>query len=595
MKKSKTELERFSREVIGAMPFLLREFAKREDNELSRGKISCPQMLALDYVSRHPRVRMTDIAQVLDVRTSSASVLVDRLIREKMLTRAHDDRDRRVVWVGATAKGRKVVSQILEQKRRSVKAVFGPLTARERAQYLAVLLKVKSILGRASAAALLLALVSQPPAHAFFWNKKKPEPVRTVVAPSPASSPLTLDEAFSLALKRSETLASEAEDLSLAQARFYRSFRYFLPDVDFLMTRTERDVNSGGGSSGDGISSDSRRRYTPENKFTFSQPIFSGFKEIAALRATGADKSQQRLEYRRAEELLFVDVMEAFYAVSQAEADAHTLEATKKLLEDRMKELSERIGLGRSRETEGKTAEADLKLAEADLVIAKTAVDTARNLLEFYLGQPLAGRPLEEGSFGGQSAGLDFYLDQSRLRSDVRAAEEALRVARAGLLGAQGGFLPTVSLDGNYYTKRVGFQNGNDWDVTFAVDVPIFDAGETLADVKEAGVTLRRAELTLSRAQRTAELEVRNAWEEMRSAKAAESAFAEAARAAKENYEILSKEYRLSLVNNIEVLDALRRNEEIQRRANDARYDARRAFWKFRVALGDLPVPETSR
>ena len=137
-------LSEFSRKVVEVMPLMVREFAKREDHELMRGTISCPQMVTLDLVSRKKRVTMTEVARILSIKTSSASVLVDRLIRQKMLQRKHDDKDRRVVWISATPKGRKVVSQIIRQKRQSIQAVFGPLTEKERRQYLSVLLKVKS-------------------------------------------------------------------------------------------------------------------------------------------------------------------------------------------------------------------------------------------------------------------------------------------------------------------------------------------------------------------------------------------------------------------------------------------------------------------
>ena len=66
------------------------------------------------------------------------------IIRQKMLQREHDDKDRRVIWISVTPKGRQVVSHIRQQKCRSVKAIFGHLTQEERRLYLAILLKVKS-------------------------------------------------------------------------------------------------------------------------------------------------------------------------------------------------------------------------------------------------------------------------------------------------------------------------------------------------------------------------------------------------------------------------------------------------------------------
>ncbi len=140
--KTHPNLDRFSRELVQIMPLMFREFAKREDNELTRGKISLPQMIALDYASHHPKVTMTDLSKVLSIQLSSTTVLVDRLIRQKMLTRERDDQDRRLVWVAVTPKGKKVISQILEQKRRSIKDIFGLLTDRERDQYLGMISKV---------------------------------------------------------------------------------------------------------------------------------------------------------------------------------------------------------------------------------------------------------------------------------------------------------------------------------------------------------------------------------------------------------------------------------------------------------------------
>ena len=105
----KASLSAFSREVVGTLPVLFREFAKREDNALTRGKISFPQMVTLHLLCQRSRVPMNDLAKVLSVRCSSATVLVDRLIRQRMVIRNRDEEDRRIVWIQITSRGRKVV------------------------------------------------------------------------------------------------------------------------------------------------------------------------------------------------------------------------------------------------------------------------------------------------------------------------------------------------------------------------------------------------------------------------------------------------------------------------------------------------------
>ncbi len=145
-------LDRFSEEIVEILPLMFREFAKREDNVLTRGKISFPQMVALDFVSRKPRVTMTDLAKILHIRTSSTTVLVDRLIKQGMLKRGRDEKDRRLVWVSVTPKGRKVLGQIMREKRQSVKRIFGILAEEERRQYLDILRKVKTHLTKSHGA-----------------------------------------------------------------------------------------------------------------------------------------------------------------------------------------------------------------------------------------------------------------------------------------------------------------------------------------------------------------------------------------------------------------------------------------------------------
>ena len=134
-------LQDFSRQVVEIMPQIYREFAKREDNELMTGKISFPQMVTLQYVSNKKCVNMKCIANNLGIKMSSASTLVDRLIREKMLSRRHDEKDRRIVWISMTSKGTKVIRHILDQKQRSTREIFSVLTERERQQYLGLLKK----------------------------------------------------------------------------------------------------------------------------------------------------------------------------------------------------------------------------------------------------------------------------------------------------------------------------------------------------------------------------------------------------------------------------------------------------------------------
>ena len=144
----KMEIERFSRRMIELLPQMVRGFARRESNYLSRGKITLPQLWALERLSRQGECPMNSLARFLGVSRPAATGLVDRLIAQGLVRREGDPLDRRIVRVEITAKGRGIVRTIWEQKRRMITEVFGQLPASDREQYLATVGRVVKILAQ---------------------------------------------------------------------------------------------------------------------------------------------------------------------------------------------------------------------------------------------------------------------------------------------------------------------------------------------------------------------------------------------------------------------------------------------------------------
>jgi DNA-binding MarR family transcriptional regulator len=137
-------LETFSTQVVDFLPYLFRQFIRMESNDLVTGKITFPQMVALDALMRQKRLKMNELAKLMSVKMSSATVLADRLIAQGLLRRNRDAEDRRIVWLSLSSKGVKIIKRIREEKKRSIIKIFGGLTPRERGAYLQILSKVQS-------------------------------------------------------------------------------------------------------------------------------------------------------------------------------------------------------------------------------------------------------------------------------------------------------------------------------------------------------------------------------------------------------------------------------------------------------------------
>lgn len=401
---------------------------------------------------------------------------------------------------------------------------------------------------------------------------------------------LTLPQAYELSLKRSEDVAMRHEMLEEAQGRFYKAMGVILPKADFVMTYERQDASSPGSadSSDDGVSSSFTRRSTREKKFVFSQPVFSGFKELAALRAAGAEKNQRRHEWKRAREILFWDLVEVFYAVIETKKDLEILDSTRQSLEDRAAEIERRLEIGRSRQGELGSTIVEIKLIEFERQKTLRMHRVSRQLLEFYIGVPWDGELEEESIPADLLKEIGEYLPKVEERGDVLAAEAAKALGENNVVAARSGLFPQVKLDGNYYTERQGFQSGIDWDVLLTVDIPIFDGAQTWGNIKEAAAKSKSAEFALSKARRTARLELQNAYEEFRASRFEEEALQQAAEASEKNYALESEDYRKNLVSHLEVLDALRSHQDISRRLNQARQETKKAYWRFRVALGEI-------
>ncbi len=139
---SRSSMEAFASRVTELLPQLARDMARRENNYLTKGVITPPQVWVLRQLTRQPECSMRELADAMKMGLSSVTGMVDRLVRQGLANRRRAEQDRRVVFVDITAKGRRILKEILGQHHRTVLELFGSLTAEERFAYLCILEKL---------------------------------------------------------------------------------------------------------------------------------------------------------------------------------------------------------------------------------------------------------------------------------------------------------------------------------------------------------------------------------------------------------------------------------------------------------------------
>ena len=135
---SKETLAGMARELMRHLERLSQRFLlPQETAELSRSELA-----VLRFLGDHGRSTMTDISSGLGLPHSSATGLVDSLVKRKLVERHRPAEDRRQVVVELTRAGKRTHDGFLDDRTAMGLAMLEPLTADERERLLALFRKI---------------------------------------------------------------------------------------------------------------------------------------------------------------------------------------------------------------------------------------------------------------------------------------------------------------------------------------------------------------------------------------------------------------------------------------------------------------------
>ena len=385
-----------------------------------------------------------------------------------------------------------------------------------------------------------------------------------------AAGPVNLDDCTRAALSRSETLATEQELVSQAEATYDRAWGAILPSVNAYYTYVRRDGSTYHGS---GNTSSSPAQQTL--RVSGDQPLFRGFRDTAALHAARAFITSEKQSGAWAGLQVYRDVVQGYYARLAAEKDLALLDKELEQYRKRIDLIEERINIGRSRVSEAltlKAARAILK-AQRDQVVGQ--VDVAKEVLSFLTGLD-SNIPLDDSEAEPAVMGpLQDYQSKVDSRPDVEAAKANVDAFKFKTSIAKGERLPSADVIANLYAQRPDRHDNGVWDAELAVALPIFTGGIISSDVKIAQSQERVAEDRLTLAQRLALEEIRSLYHNLTADLAQTTSLREAFDASEKNYKAVVKDYDLGLVTNLDVLQALTAYQDTERSLEKVRYLAK--------------------
>ncbi len=405
---------------------------------------------------------------------------------------------------------------------------------------------------------------------------------------------LTLKECFQAAIVQSETLAMSEQSIRIAEAHYWQALGTVLPHIGVKGTEFIQDTGGDTSAAAGSVSSTFARRSKPELAVTASQPLFQGFREFRALKVSSAEKSKNNLSYQRAKQLLFADVAKAYYTVLELEREFEIQQSIRETLLKRLNDLKGRVSLGKSRQSELLSTESEIAVSDSDIESRRALIETSRDLLGFLTGREVTEKLIDEFQVPTEVPLAKSFMMELKQRPDLGASVEATKLAKGQLQYERGGYLPRLDLDANYYPYRVGFLSDIHWDVNFTLKVPLFEGGATYGKVKAAGAEFKQAELSQQLGDRQAELEVTQAHHSLIAIRRRENLLNIAASKSKQNYDSSLDEYRLGLVNNLEVLGALRSWQSRLMESNLVSFQTKLSYLDLLVAAGKLPLLKES-
>jgi outer membrane protein len=405
-----------------------------------------------------------------------------------------------------------------------------------------------------------------------------------------AAPSANLTDSYRASLRQSEIVADKSELIDQAQEHHKQAWGSMLPTVSSGGTVFRQ---AGGGSTG--TASNSSSNYESTVKLTLAQPLFRGFRDFAALRQTKESVSAQVEARRQAMVQLYNDVAQNFYSVLAAERDLVDLSTETDLYEKRINELKERTKIGQSRVNDVLSTESGLAGLQVQVKQVRGQLDAAREVFVFLTGLDRQTELLDEPpSLPTISTTplepLNAYLSRLPERPDVRATEYQHRAAEENVSMAKRAHLPAADFSANYYLLRGGTDKDVDWDVLLGLTFPLFEGGVTQSKVRGAISQNRQAELALERTKRQAETEIRTLYQAVGWDREQLQALDRVRKISERTYDAQVRDYRLGLVTNLDVLQALTAYRESIRALDRAYYAAKIDLARLEAAAARTPL-----
>lgn len=427
------------------------------------------------------------------------------------------------------------------------------------------------------------------------------EPAAAPPKPAPASSTsaesgppaLSVDEAVLSALRQSPALQIARHERNVGLIGADRNRPGFRPEVNATASQILRSPRVDlPGRPDEVVLPNSSSRV----EIDVRQPLYQfGVGGAAGRRAT-AMANAARMDYRKAELDLVLQVREAVVGLARSQAMAEVARRGRELAKEHVRITREQKERGFQADVDVLEAERQDAEAESGLLQAENGIRLARANVNRVLGRdidaPLAVAPL--GTLPPAPPPLRELLSQAvrqrpeagALRHNIEAAEEGIKLAKAA-------GKPRIDLEAAYALQTpTALIPSSGISAGFSITAPLFDGGVRQHTVREAEERVGQLKSARAALEQGIALELETQRFAMDEARARAAVAERGVAAAEKAYEITRLRMELGRAVQVEVLNArLGLQRSLADRAS-AEFDLRLAEYRLQRALGEGPTLE---
>jgi outer membrane protein len=323
----------------------------------------------------------------------------------------------------------------------------------------------------------------------------------------------TLQDAYEAALTKGEAIKLSEENAVQAESRVDQAWTYLYPRVtaNGAYTRYNEVLPPGNG----GIVFQPLDQYNAS--LVLTQPLYTGGRTLAALRAARTMRESSRSDYSTARQSIMFGVAEAYYAVVKARK---LVEVSKNSLErmERHKKVTEReASTRRSKANASALLRANTLVNQASiaLVRAQDGFKIARRRLSLLTTLPENLAVAEPASLVAPQGTVETMIDSAlRNRDDYASAQLNRKASEEFVVIAKGAHYPQLYAEGGVRYQDSSPETAMDATTFYGgirLQIPIFEGGLMNAEVGEARSKQRQAELASDLLRRQIESDVHEA------------------------------------------------------------------------------------